>query len=207
MVCRIGRHGDPRAALSFLSVAYATGMSDRQSPTREQYCASVHLRLWALLIRRRIGISTSLSSRQPASPAPRRQTSPEEPPRSPAYCVPDDETTLVDEHVETLRFDDDLELVVIQVYITNGHRSYEIADIHRSRGCTVALGGLPSALSPGRCSKGCAAWDDRSRATPVRSIPRLDRSSTRDSPSRVREVQCEEPSKAKTNRPMASKSL
>ena len=59
-----------------------------------------------------------------------------------AYCAPDDEITLVDEHVETLRFDDDPELVVIQVYITNAHRAYEIADIYRSRGCTVALGGL-----------------------------------------------------------------
>lgn len=59
-----------------------------------------------------------------------------------AYCAPDDEITLVDEHVETLRFDDDPELVVIQVYITNASRAYEIADIYRSRRCTVALGGL-----------------------------------------------------------------
>ena len=65
MTCRMGRHRDPRAVLSFFSVAYATGMSDRQSPTQEQHCASVHLRLWALLIRLRIGISTSLSYRQP----------------------------------------------------------------------------------------------------------------------------------------------
>lgn len=59
-----------------------------------------------------------------------------------AYCAPSDELTLVDEHVETLRFDDDPELVVIQVYITNAHRAYEIADVYRARGCLVALGGL-----------------------------------------------------------------
>jgi radical SAM superfamily enzyme YgiQ (UPF0313 family) len=59
-----------------------------------------------------------------------------------AYCAPDDQLTLVDEHVETLGFDDDPELVVIQVYITNAHRAYEIADLYRARGATVALGGL-----------------------------------------------------------------
>ncbi|MCH9651911.1 MAG: B12-binding domain-containing radical SAM protein [Deltaproteobacteria bacterium] len=59
-----------------------------------------------------------------------------------AYCSPRDEVTLVDEHVERVRFDDEPELVVIQVYITNAHRAYEIADLYRSRGCTVALGGL-----------------------------------------------------------------
>ena len=59
-----------------------------------------------------------------------------------AYCEPTDELTLVDEHVETLRFDDDPELVVIQVYITNAYRAYEIANLYRARGCRVALGGL-----------------------------------------------------------------
>ena len=59
-----------------------------------------------------------------------------------AYCAPSDQLTLVDEHVETLRFDDDPELVVIQVYITNAQRAYEIADLYRARGCLVALGGL-----------------------------------------------------------------
>lgn len=59
-----------------------------------------------------------------------------------ACCAPDDELTLVDEHVEALRCDDEPELVVIQVYITNARRSYEIADLYRSRGCTVVLGGL-----------------------------------------------------------------
>ena len=59
-----------------------------------------------------------------------------------AYCSPTDDVTLVDEHVEFLRLDDDPELVVIQVYITNAHRAYEIADSYRARGCRVVLGGL-----------------------------------------------------------------
>ena len=59
-----------------------------------------------------------------------------------AYCDASDQLSLVDEHVEALRFDDEPELVVIQVYITNAHRAYEIADIYRARGCHVALGGL-----------------------------------------------------------------
>lgn len=59
-----------------------------------------------------------------------------------AFCAPDDELTLVDEHVEKLRVDDDPELVVIQVYITNAYRAYEIADCYRARGCAVAMGGL-----------------------------------------------------------------
>lgn len=48
-----------------------------------------------------------------------------------AYCSPDDELTLVDEHVERLRLDDAPDLVVIQVFITDAHRAYEIADIYR----------------------------------------------------------------------------
>lgn len=54
----------------------------------------------------------------------------------------DDEVTLVDEHVETLSLDDEPDLVVIQVYITNAFRSYAIADHYRSRGVHVCLGGL-----------------------------------------------------------------
>lgn len=59
-----------------------------------------------------------------------------------AYCDPRDQLDLVDEHVEPLNFSDEPDLVVIQVYITNAHRAYEIADIYRARGCHVALGGL-----------------------------------------------------------------
>jgi radical SAM superfamily enzyme YgiQ (UPF0313 family) len=59
-----------------------------------------------------------------------------------AYLDPDDEVTLVDEHVEALSLDDAPDLVVIQVYITSALRAYRIADHYRSRGAYVALGGL-----------------------------------------------------------------
>src|ERR1700750_3174628 len=58
------------------------------------------------------------------------------------YCSPDDDIVLQDEHVEELYLDDDPELVVIQVYITNAFRAYAIADHYRQRGAYVCLGGL-----------------------------------------------------------------
>jgi radical SAM superfamily enzyme YgiQ (UPF0313 family) len=59
-----------------------------------------------------------------------------------AHCDASDDLTLVDEHVETLRLDDDPELVVIQVYITSAKGAYEIADHYRATGAHVVLGGL-----------------------------------------------------------------
>jgi radical SAM superfamily enzyme YgiQ (UPF0313 family) len=59
-----------------------------------------------------------------------------------AYCNPDDDIELQDEHVEQLYIDDDPDLVVIQVYITNAFRAYELADHYRNKGCFVCLGGL-----------------------------------------------------------------
>jgi radical SAM superfamily enzyme YgiQ (UPF0313 family) len=59
-----------------------------------------------------------------------------------AYLDPDCEVTLQDEHVEPLYLDDDPDLVVIQVYITNAYRAYRIADHYRRKGAHVALGGL-----------------------------------------------------------------
>ncbi len=59
-----------------------------------------------------------------------------------AYLDPDTDITLVDEHVEPLNVDDDPDLVIIQVYITNAYRAYAIADQYRAKGCYVALGGL-----------------------------------------------------------------
>jgi radical SAM superfamily enzyme YgiQ (UPF0313 family) len=53
-----------------------------------------------------------------------------------------DEVDLQDEHVETLRLDDDPDLVVIQVYVTSALRAYALADHYRRRGAHVALGGL-----------------------------------------------------------------
>jgi len=59
-----------------------------------------------------------------------------------AYCAADDEIDLQDEHVEVLILDDDPELVIIQVYITNAFRAYGIADHYRKKGAHVCLGGL-----------------------------------------------------------------
>ena len=59
-----------------------------------------------------------------------------------AYLSPDDEVDLQDQHVETLDLDDDPDLVIIQVYITNAYRAYAIADHYRARGAYVILGGL-----------------------------------------------------------------
>src|SRR5256886_11822507 len=58
------------------------------------------------------------------------------------YLDDSDEVVLSDEHVEKLVLDDEPDLVVIQVYITSARRAYEIADLYRSRGSHVALGGL-----------------------------------------------------------------
>ncbi len=59
-----------------------------------------------------------------------------------SYLSEDDEIDLVDQHVEKLKLDDHPDLVIIQVYITNAYRSYEIADFYRAKGCYVCLGGL-----------------------------------------------------------------
>ena len=59
-----------------------------------------------------------------------------------AYLDPDCEITLEDEHVQALELEDRPDLVVIQVYITNAYRAYQIADHYRARGAYVLLGGL-----------------------------------------------------------------
>jgi radical SAM superfamily enzyme YgiQ (UPF0313 family) len=59
-----------------------------------------------------------------------------------AYLDPDLEISLQDEHVEKLDLNDQPDLVVIQVYITNAYRAYRIADHYRARGSYVVLGGL-----------------------------------------------------------------
>jgi radical SAM superfamily enzyme YgiQ (UPF0313 family) len=64
-----------------------------------------------------------------------------------AYLDPDDEVTIEDEHVERIRLDDSPDLVVIQAYITSAARAYELADLYRSRGAHVCIGGLhPTSL-------------------------------------------------------------
>jgi radical SAM superfamily enzyme YgiQ (UPF0313 family) len=59
-----------------------------------------------------------------------------------AYLDPALDITLQDEHVEPLTLDDDPDLVIIQVYITNAYRAYKLADHYRRQGAHVALGGL-----------------------------------------------------------------
>jgi radical SAM superfamily enzyme YgiQ (UPF0313 family) len=59
-----------------------------------------------------------------------------------AYCSPDDEIDLQDEHVEELNTDDEPDIVVIQVYITNAYRAYALADKYRKKRAFVCLGGL-----------------------------------------------------------------
>ncbi|HKO96427.1 MAG TPA: radical SAM protein [Pyrinomonadaceae bacterium] len=59
-----------------------------------------------------------------------------------AYLDPDVEISLQDEHVEQLNLDDHPDLVIIQVYITNAYRAYQIADHYRAQGSYVLLGGL-----------------------------------------------------------------
>src|SRR5437879_13010107 len=69
------------------------------------------------------------------------------------YLDDSDEVVLSDEHVEKLVLDDEPDLVVIQVYITSARRAYEIADLYRSRGSHVALGGLRVTSLPGEAAQ------------------------------------------------------
>lgn len=59
-----------------------------------------------------------------------------------AYLDPTDTVDLLDQHVEALDLNDTPDLVLIQVYITNARRAYQIADHYRAKGCHVCLGGL-----------------------------------------------------------------
>jgi radical SAM superfamily enzyme YgiQ (UPF0313 family) len=59
-----------------------------------------------------------------------------------AFLPPDTRIELIDEHVETLHTDDTPDLVAIEIYITSARRAYQIADLYRSRGSYVVLGGL-----------------------------------------------------------------
>jgi radical SAM superfamily enzyme YgiQ (UPF0313 family) len=58
------------------------------------------------------------------------------------YLDGGDQVEIQDEHVEAVTTEDEPDLVVIQVYITSAARAYRLADLYRSRGAYVALGGL-----------------------------------------------------------------
>lgn len=60
-----------------------------------------------------------------------------------AGFLPDDaEASLIDQHVQRLSFEDLPDIAVIQVYVTNAYRAYDIADYFRQQGVFVVLGGL-----------------------------------------------------------------
>jgi radical SAM superfamily enzyme YgiQ (UPF0313 family) len=59
-----------------------------------------------------------------------------------AYLSEDDSAWLEDEHIEKVNLNDQPDLVVIQVYITNAYRAYRFADHYRKQGAYVVLGGL-----------------------------------------------------------------
>ncbi|MGB0522957.1 MAG: B12-binding domain-containing radical SAM protein [Flammeovirgaceae bacterium] len=59
-----------------------------------------------------------------------------------AYLPAHWEAEIQDEHVEELNLADQPDLVVIQVYITNAYRAYQLAAHYRKKGSFVALGGL-----------------------------------------------------------------
>ncbi len=64
------------------------------------------------------------------------------------YLSADDDVEIQDEHVERLTLDDNPDLVVIETYVTNAFRAYEIADHYRLRGAYVCLGGLHTTSLP-----------------------------------------------------------
>jgi radical SAM superfamily enzyme YgiQ (UPF0313 family) len=70
-----------------------------------------------------------------------------------AYCKPDDQIEIQDEHVETLDLNDSPHLVVIQVYITSAYRAYRLADHYRQQGAHVALGGLHVTSRPAEAAQ------------------------------------------------------
>ena len=59
-----------------------------------------------------------------------------------AFLSPEDEIDLQDQHVEQLNLDNEPDMVLIQVYVTNAFRAYKIADHYRAKGAYVLLGGL-----------------------------------------------------------------
>lgn len=59
-----------------------------------------------------------------------------------AYLDDSCEVILEDQHVEYVNLDDEPDLVIIQVYITNASRAYELAKHYKAKGAYICLGGL-----------------------------------------------------------------
>jgi len=87
-----------------------------------------------------------------------------------AFFSPNDEIDLRDQHVETLELNDNPELVMIEVYITNAYRSYKIADHYRAKGAYVILGGLHVTALP---NEAAAHADTIFIGTAEESFPRF----------------------------------
>ena len=60
----------------------------------------------------------------------------------------DVDITLFDDRVESIRYDEQFDLVAISVQIYTARRSYEIASTFRQRGIPVVLGGMHVTLAP-----------------------------------------------------------
>ena len=87
-----------------------------------------------------------------------------------AFFSSDDEIELQDQHVEALNLDDEPELVIIEVYITNAYRAYNIADHYRAKGAYVILGGLHVTALP---NESAAHADSIFIGTAEESFPRF----------------------------------
>lgn len=60
-----------------------------------------------------------------------------------AGYIPKEHTIkIVDEHVDEIKYDDFPDVILIQVYITNAYKAYQIADYYLNMGKIVVLGGL-----------------------------------------------------------------
>lgn len=59
-----------------------------------------------------------------------------------SWLQDEDDVELIDQHVQKLDIEDQPDLVLIQVYITNAYRAYDIARHYRKKGSYVVLGGL-----------------------------------------------------------------
>jgi radical SAM superfamily enzyme YgiQ (UPF0313 family) len=67
-----------------------------------------------------------------------------------ARLVPQREYRLLvrDEHIEDVIVEDDVDLVVMTVYVSSAKRAYEISDYYRARGAKVFLGGIHPTTVP-----------------------------------------------------------
>lgn len=70
-----------------------------------------------------------------------------------AYFDDNWEIDLVDQHVEEINLNDNPDLVIIQVYITNASRAYKIAEEYKKKGAYIALGGLHVTSLPEEAEK------------------------------------------------------